>query len=101
MGCGYPIVDYNALCQGKVRELSLDTDGELIGVPTAHVWGERDDKWRPAAAQLAKLCRSSCKSVYQHQGGHEVPGSGAMGREAVARTVNVMRRAIETATTLQ
>ncbi|KAH8673374.1 serine hydrolase FSH [Xylariales sp. PMI_506] len=101
IGCGYPIIDYDALCEGKVRKLSADTDGELIAIPTAHIWGERDDKWGPASSQLATLCRSSLKSVYQHPGGHEVPGSGATGREAVARTVNVMRRAIETATMLQ
>ena len=78
---------------GRVREMSFEADGEVINVPTTHVWGEHDPSTYPA--RLAQLCNNQQRSVYVHRGGHEIPGSQS--KEAVMESVRVMKRAISMA----
>ncbi|KAK0636630.1 serine hydrolase FSH [Bombardia bombarda] len=48
-------------------------DEVRIGIPTAHVYG-RMDPWRPHSRDLAGLCDGRTARVFEHDGGHEIPG---------------------------
>lgn len=87
-------VDYKALQEGEFRTLNVATDGEIIDIPTAHIWGS-DDHWTATGRELSRMCKANGRSVFIHDGGHEVPGPGS--KVAVTRTVNVIRRAVDTA----
>jgi hypothetical protein len=87
-------VDYKALQVGEVRSLSFETDGEIIDIPTAHIWGSAD-QWATTGSELSRMCNANVRSVVIHDGGHEVPGPGS--KVAVTRTVNVIRRAVDMA----
>lgn len=48
------------------------TDAVRIRVATGHVYGTRD-KWFHHSKDLERLCREDMRTVFQHDGGHEVP----------------------------
>ncbi|CAI6237058.1 unnamed protein product [Periconia digitata] len=75
---------------GRVRVLDAAVDGEVIEVPTAHIWGEQDASLYPQL--LAGLCRAEGRNVYVHEGGHAIPGSQT--DEALAGSVRVVKRCI-------
>jgi hypothetical protein len=85
--------DLDALQNGNdvlVREES----GAIIDIPTAHVWGVAD--WAAnTAMEFTKLCKPDTRSSFVHKGGHEIPGSSA--EDAVTRSVNIIRRAVQLA----
>lgn len=85
-----PAVDYNSLVEGKIVYLPIREMSGAIKIPTAHVWGA-EDYFAPAANDLTMLCDPQLRSVYVHDGGHEIPGAGSS--EAVTNTVNIIRRA--------
>jgi Serine hydrolase (FSH1) len=87
-------VDYEALQVGEVRKLSFTADGEIIDIPTAHIWG-CNDQWAATGNELSRMCKARVRSVFIHDGGHEMPGPGS--KVAVTHTVNVIQRAIDTA----
>ena len=72
--CGGVPGDPAALEQGKVRMLDYEVDGEVIDVPTAHIWGGNDPRKSTSGPVLSKLCKVGVRTVYVHNGGHEVPG---------------------------
>ncbi|KAI9842019.1 MAG: hypothetical protein M1837_007515 [Sclerophora amabilis] len=47
-------------------------DTVRISIPTAHIGGQKDF-WRPHSNDLMKLCDGRLASVFEHDGGHEVP----------------------------
>ena len=47
-------------------------DSVRINIPTVHVYG-RQDKWRLHSKDLVKLCASDLTTVFEHDGGHEIP----------------------------
>lgn len=79
--------------QGRIREISYDVDGEVIHVPTTHIWGEHDPS--PYPSRLAQVCATNVKNIYVHSGGHEIPGS--QNKEVVGEMVRVVKRAISMA----
>jgi hypothetical protein len=87
-------VDYKALQVGEFHTLNFATDGEIIDIPTAHIWGS-GDQWAATGSELSRMCKANVRSVFIHDGGHEVPGPGS--KVAVTSTVNVIRRAVDTA----
>ena len=52
-------------------------DSIRIEIPTAHIYG-REDSWRRHSMFLVDLCEQHNASVYQHHGGHMVPGAAAI-----------------------
>lgn len=85
--------DPAALEQDKVRTLDHVTDGEVIRVPTAHVWGANDQRLSSFGPVLSKLCRATLRTVYVHDGGHEVPGP--RNQAALNSTVMAVQRTID------
>jgi hypothetical protein len=47
-------------------------DAVRIQIPTGHVYG-RQDKWFCHSTDLVQLCREDVRTVFEHDGGHEVP----------------------------
>lgn len=87
-----PAVEYEALLQGKLVEAGNAEVAGVIDIPTAHVWGT-EDQWADVASRFIELCRSDVRSIFTHPGGHEVPGTGS--KEALTRSVNVIRRVVQ------
>jgi hypothetical protein len=46
----------------------------FINIPTVHIYGGKDPIW-PSSIQLAYLCDSYKRVMYDHEGGHDVPRS--------------------------
>lgn len=90
----HPPLDYEALQKGRVMTVDLEATKGIIPIPTAHIWGSLDE---PASrvATSNSVCKAEVRWVYVHGRGHEVPGGGSM--EDVTQAVNVIRRAVETA----
>lgn len=60
--------------QDKIRTLDYTSNGEVIQVPTAHIWGANDQNSPTFGRVLSKLCKAALRTVCVHNGGHEVPG---------------------------
>jgi predicted esterase len=80
------------------RLLSFDSDGEIIQIPTAHIWGATDQLYPTFGPVLSKLCRSDRRFVYIHPGGHEIPGP--KDPQQVQETIVVIEKTIEGANLL-
>jgi len=91
LSAGGPVVDYDALREGRLVHLSQAEVGEIIDIPTTHTWGASDQHAKIAKG-VSQLCKSSTRSVVVHGGGHEVPGAGS--KDTVTRIVNMIRRAV-------
>lgn len=75
---------------GQLRPMTRDADGEMINIPTAHIWGSNDTTINGQA--ISDLCASETREIYVHEGGHEVPG--ARMNSAVKSSVQIIRRVI-------
>lgn len=91
---GVPVA-YDALLGGEIRAMELGAECEIISIPTAHVWGSQDTLWPGRALALSEMCSSNMRTVYIHDGGHEVPGSKS--KAAVTGTVHAIRKTIDQA----
>ncbi|KAL4962000.1 uncharacterized protein BDV14DRAFT_203153 [Aspergillus stella-maris] len=79
-------------------EVDPSANAGVIKVPTALIWGSGDpDRFK--AEEIKPLFAPESFDTYIHSGGHEVPGTGS--NEAVIQSVNVIRRAIDAATSAQ
>ena len=83
---------------GQVRVLEPAKDGQLIKIPTVHIWG-KEDSVRHESEVVSNLCDQSQATTFVHEGGHEVPRLGT--KHAVAGTVKAMRRGITQALLLE
>lgn len=88
-------VAYDALLRGEIREMELLTGWEIISIPTANIWGSQDALWPGRALALSEMCSSNVRTVYLHDGGHEVPGSKPMA--ALTGVVQAIRKTIDLA----
>lgn len=77
---------------GVVSPLNFDDVGEVISIPTAHIMGRSERGELPWPPKLMQLCRRDARDVFQHEGGHEIPG--IKDREGVTGAIQAMRRAI-------
>lgn len=91
--------DPAALEQDQIRKLDHATDGEVIHVPTAHIWGANDRQEPTFGPVLSKLCKAALRTVYIHDGGHEVPGP--KDQAALSSTVMAIQRTIDTVLSAQ
>ncbi|KAI1772030.1 DUF341 domain protein [Hypoxylon cercidicola] len=64
--------DPTLLEKGEVRLLTPEVDGEVIHIPTMHVWGSRDDTVN--ALEASAICKTESRQIHVHGGGHEIPG---------------------------
>jgi pimeloyl-ACP methyl ester carboxylesterase len=84
--------DPDLLDRGMITPLDYADVGEVIKIPTAHIWGSKDrgeSDWPP---MLRDLCSKEARAEFKHSGGHEVPGS--KDRAAVTGVIRAARRAI-------
>ena len=51
-------------------------DSVRIKIQTVHVYG-RHDKWWLHSKDLVKLCSKESATVFEHDGGHEIPRSAS------------------------
>ena len=86
--------DNAALLQGKVQTLDAG-EGEIIQIPTAHIWGSNDVLSPGTSSVLSMMCSAQLRTILIHDGGHEVPG--ARSKDAVTAAVHVIRRSIDRA----
>lgn len=77
------------------RALSFEVDGEVIDVPTAHIWGANDHLYPTFGVVLSQLCKEDKRSVFVHEGGHEIPGP--KDPDALQKAIRVIKRTIERA----
>ena len=97
--CGGVPVEPATSPDKKWRAMDSKVDGEIIEIPTAHIWGEKDSLWPSFGIKLSQLCMHDQRTVFVHKGGHEIPG--AKSSEDVAKTVRTINRTIEKAMTAQ
>ena len=99
--------DADAAERGEIRFRHQDTDGELIPIPTAHIWGGNDFVWPHDGPVLCGLCKRETRTVFIHNGGHEIPGSrdheipGSTDKVAVSKAIEAIRKTIELALSTQ
>lgn len=86
--------DYDALLEGKLQLLTAQGTEVAIEIPTAHIWGSKD-QYAPTALEFTTLFASESRSLFIHSGIHEVPGSGS--KEAVTGSVNAIQRVVHLA----
>ncbi|KAG8157921.1 hypothetical protein KVR01_012193 [Diaporthe batatas] len=77
------------------RLMSFEEDGEVIGIPTAHIWGAHDEIYPTFGPVLSKMCDSSQRATFVHQGGHEIPG--AKDPDGVLGSIRAIKRVIQLA----
>ena len=71
----------------------IPTTHGLIKCSTAHIWGSKDDIEPGQARKLSMLCWNKRRTVYVHQGGHEIPGPKS--QDELTFSVHAIRRAID------
>ncbi|KXX75425.1 Family of serine hydrolases 3 [Madurella mycetomatis] len=84
------VFDVDLLAKGEISMLTPEDVGEVIQIPTAHIWGLNDSTVRSAA--VAAVCAREKRQVFVHDGAHEIPG--VRSPADVKSSVRVMRRVI-------
>ncbi|KAJ2993262.1 hypothetical protein NUW58_g1894 [Xylaria curta] len=77
-----------------VKPVNPVVEGEMIKIPTAHVWSNENDVNAKAAQSLVALCDSKARETFVHSLGHNVPGSKS-DSESLAATLRIIERTIE------
>ena len=60
------------LRQGVLRHLDPKVDKEVIRLPTAHIFGSKDDALQASLA-MKDLCVAGGRWLFDHRAGHEIP----------------------------
>ncbi|KAH8432809.1 uncharacterized protein LDX57_010438 [Aspergillus melleus] len=89
--CGGPPEDPRDLELGVARIMDARVDGEVLDLPTGHVWGRNDDRYGYGPG-LSALCCGDKREVFVHEGGHEIPG--VRDPEGVLKAVQVVKRTL-------
>lgn len=89
--CGRPPFDagsrYSHTSANPMFEGGLDLK---IDIPTAHIWGGKDQIEPGQGLALSELCRPELRQGHIHGGGHEVPG--ARHKDDLVESANAIRR---------
>ena len=94
--CGAVPEDLFGVAQGGSRRLmSFEDDGQVIEIPSAHIWGRSDQIYPHFGPVLSGMCKKSARADFVHEGGHEVPGPKYP--EAVKTAVRCIERTIKRA----
>ncbi|KAI4116237.1 MAG: hypothetical protein LQ338_007747 [Usnochroma carphineum] len=81
------------------RLMDVEHDGEVIEIPTAHIWGRNDSLYPTFGPVLSRLCKGSEREVFVHEGGHEI--LGAKDPTALEKAVRIINRTIARAETVR
>lgn len=84
--------DPDLLTRDVIRPVDYEEAGQVVKIPSVHIWGSLDQgelAWPP---RLRNLCVEQTREELQHGGGHEIPGS--KNRAVVTCVVHLIRRAI-------
>lgn len=81
------------------RLMNFEHDGEVIEIPTAHIWGENDQLYPTFGPVLCELCKRDQRAVFVHKYGHEIPGPRSP--DAIAKAAEVINRTIARGMMLQ
>ena len=76
----------------ELRYLGIDWERMPLRIPTAHIWGFRDETAPIGGESLCRTCDATLQYVTVHEGGHEVPRM-----EALSKAVHTIRRAVHLA----
>lgn len=79
--------DVASLARGSIRWLDPRIDGEIIRLPTAHIWGKNDSEYPGISEGLGMLCCGDMRRTVVHEGGHEVPGSQDESLEEMVKAI--------------
>ena len=82
-----------------LRTMNVETDGEVIDIPTAHIWGKNDDLYPTFGPVLSQLCKQGMRVDFLHEGGHELPRGNVKGE--VEGAVLAIRKTVERALLMQ
>ncbi|CAN8097862.1 unnamed protein product [Discula destructiva] len=96
---GIPEILSDTETGAEKRELSFEQDGEMIEIPTAHIWGANDRVWPNFGIVLSKLCRKDLRTVFIHEGGHDIPGPKS--QDELLQAIRAIKRTIEYADQMQ
>lgn len=76
--------------RGEIKALSSFASGELIQIPTVHIWGGLD-AMKEESAVSSKLFSGDLSTVFVHSGAHDIPA-----KHDITEAVKAMRRGIFT-----
>ena len=76
----------------KRRLMNFEHDGEVIEIPTAHIWGANDQLYPTFGPVLCDLCKRDRREVLIHKAGHEIPGPRSA--DEVAKATEVINKTI-------
>ncbi|KAF2183647.1 hypothetical protein K469DRAFT_710446 [Zopfia rhizophila CBS 207.26] len=85
--CAMPLC---ILDDGDPRLATSDIEGELVRIPTAHIYGALDPSYEKSIS-LKSRCRKDLALAFDHGGGHELPRSHEKTTgmaETVAKTID-------------
>ena len=86
------VYDPTAWHQGEgVRMLDATLHGQVLSIPTAHIWGQEDPQ-KAESKTLYELSREDRRFFLEHAGSHEVPGARIPG--SLSGAVKTIRRAV-------
>ncbi|KAF7911848.1 uncharacterized protein EAE98_011791 [Botrytis deweyae] len=96
---GIPIDPTALLEREEFVILQPDVHGEIIDLPTAHIWGCNDQLYPTFGLVLVDLCKLNLREIFIHEGGHDIPGPE--NKTAVAEIVKIVKRTVERALNIQ
>ncbi|KAI1187547.1 serine hydrolase FSH [Nemania serpens] len=88
--------DPDVVRTGIVKPIDPAIEGEMINIPTAHLWSSENDVSTETAQSLTTLCNAKVRETFVHALGHNVPGSKS-DSEALAGALRIIERTIERA----
>ena len=78
---------------GSGRILGVEEDGEIIQIPTVHIFGSGDSLVQESL-DLSLICDHRTRVLFDHKGGHEVPRGAALVSEMAACISKALEKAI-------
>ena len=78
---------------GNGRILGVEEDGEIIQIPTVHIFGSKDPLVQESL-NLSKICDHRSRVMYDHKGGHEVPRKAALVSEMAACISKALEKSV-------
>lgn len=88
-------IDLHEFQRSDLRNMDPISDGDLINIPTAHIWDPKDDLHPVVGSKARELCESSLVEEFKHGLGHEIPGTAST--VGVFESVRAISRTIEKA----
>ncbi|KAA8571253.1 hypothetical protein EYC84_000583 [Monilinia fructicola] len=78
----------------RVQQMSGHTDGESLSIPTAHIFGSKDDECYEGSLELMKLCNAKVREAFDHGGAHEIPRGGKVTSDMASVITKTIEKAL-------